>query len=356
MSIAKLARPEIQALRPYEAAAQVDDTIRLNANESPWTTGPGNFRRPLNRYPEVRPLGLQRALAQRFGCQADELLVTRGSSEAIDLVIRTFCRAGQDSILVTSPSFSMYRHYAAVQGASLIEVAAQAERDFAIDVDDLLDACDDTTRLVFVCSPNNPTGTSLPGAALERLLDARGDRSAIVVDEAYVEFGDKPSAIELLPRYENLLVLRTLSKALGFAGARCGAVAGPRDVIRMLAAVQAPYALATPVVECVEDALQAHQLESAGNTVAGIISERERLAEAFRKYEFIRKVWPSDANFLLIRVDDARRVLRHCAELKILLRHFGGDLEDCIRISVGSPADNDRLLRAFDSLEEDPHG
>jgi histidinol-phosphate aminotransferase len=352
----KLARPEIQALRPYEAAEQVDDTIRLNANESPRTAGAGNFRRPLNRYPEVRPLGLQRALAERFGCQPEELLVTRGSSEAIDLVIRTFCRAGQDSVLVTSPSFSMYRHYAVVQGASLIEVTTHPDKDFEVDVDAILAACDDSTRLIFLCSPNNPTGTTLPRADLLQLLEARSDRSVIVVDEAYVEFGDKPSVTELLPRFDNLVVLRTLSKALGFAGARCGAVAGSQPVISMLAAVQAPYALATPVVECVEDALRADQLENASEVVNEVIAERERLVTAFGNYDFISKVWPSDANFLLVRVDDAPRVMRRCAELKVLLRHFGGDLEDCIRISVGSSADNDQLLRALDTIKDESNG
>ena len=356
MSIVRLARPEIQALHAYEAAEQVDDTIRLNANESPHPTGIGTFRRPLNRYPEVRPERLRAALAERFGCLPPQLLVTRGSSEAIDLVIRTFCRAGTDSVLVTSPSFSMYRHYAAVQGASLIEVVTRAERDFEIDVAEILAACDDTTRLIFICSPNNPTGTTLPRADLLQLLEGRGDRSAIVVDEAYVEFGDAPSATELLADFDNLLVLRTLSKALGFAGARCGGVAGPPAVIDMLAAVQAPYALATPVVECVEDALQADQLEIANEAVSGIIAERERLATAFGNYHFVRKVWPSDANFLLVRVDDAPRILRRCAELKVLLRHFGGDLEDCLRISVGSPEDNDQLLRALDTLKEDTDG
>ena len=226
MSIVKLARPEIQALHAYEAAEQVDDTIRLNANESPRRSAIGSFRRPLNRYPEVRPQGLQRALAERFGCAADELLVTRGSSEAIDLVIRTFCRAGVDSVLVTSPSFSMYRHYAEVQGARLVEVQTLAEQDFAIDIDAVLAACDDSTRLIFICSPNNPTGTTLARDELERLLQTRGNASAIVVDEAYVEFGENESVTSLLGRYDNLLVLRTLSKALGFAGARCGAVAG----------------------------------------------------------------------------------------------------------------------------------
>lgn len=352
MSIVRLARPEIQALHAYEAAEQVDDTIRLNANESPRRCSIGNFRRPLNRYPEVRPQKLQRALAERFGCEPDQLLVTRGSSEAIDLVIRTFCRAGQDSVLMTSPSFSMYRHYAEVQGANLVEVETHADQDFAIDVDAILAACDETTRVIFVCSPNNPTGTTLPRAELERLLEHRGDNSAIVVDEAYVEFGDNASVTELLDRYGNLLVLRTLSKALGFAGARCGAVAGQADVVRMLSAVQAPYALATPVVECVEDALQADQLELAQQTVREIISERTRLAAALAQHSFVSMVWPSDANFLLIRVTNAELVMGRCAEQNVLLRHLGGDLDECIRISIGSREENDQLLQALDTLKD----
>lgn len=356
MSIVDLARPEIRALHAYEAAAQVDETIRLNANEAPRPGPAGNFRRPLNRYPEVRPRQLQRALAERFGCRPEQLLVTRGSSEAIDLVIRSFCRAGEDAVLVTAPSFSMYRHYAEIQGARLIEVATRAEQDFAIDVRALLSACDDRTRLIFVCSPNNPTGTTLPRAALETLLRERGNRSAIVVDEAYVEFGGSASVTDLLDRYDNLLVLRTLSKALGFAGVRCGAVAGPPAVISLLSAVQAPYALATPVVECVEDALRTDQLEVAQAAVAEIIAERERMAAALQELDAVTKVWPSDANFLLVRCTNARAVMQHCADHGVLLRHFGGDLEDCIRITIGTPEENDTLLAALGAMGEADHG
>jgi histidinol-phosphate aminotransferase len=350
MSIAKLARPEIRALHAYEAAEQVDDTIRLNANESPHSGVVWHFRRPLNRYPEVRPQQLRNALAARFGCEAARLLVTRGSSEAIDLIVRAFCSAGRDAALVTSPTFSMYRHYAEVQGARLVEVPSLPERDFAIDVGEILEACDDDTRLIFICSPNNPTGTTLPREDLETLLRERGDRSAVVVDEAYVEFGDKPSAIDLLDDYDNLLVLRTLSKALGLAGARCGAVAGPVEVIRMLNAIQAPYALSTPVIECVEDALQSDQLEAAQEAVADIVAERGRVADALRALPFVAKVWPSDANFLLARFDDARSVMRQCADDGVLLRHFGGPLEDCIRITIGSRDDNDALLETLSAI------
>lgn len=351
MTIAELARPEIRALQPYEAAVQVDDTIRLNANEAPWAGAADRFRRPLNRYPEIRPQRLRAALAARYGCQPGELLVTRGTSEAIDLLMRAFCRAGRDNVVTTAPTFSMYRHYAAVQGAVVREVATSRDQDFAIDVDALLAACDDSTRLIFVCSPNNPTGNLVPAATLAELLEARGDRSAIVVDEAYIEFAGAASAIELLSRHGNLLVLRTLSKALAFAGARCGAVIGPAEVVAMLDAIQAPYALATPVVECVENALDAEDLAASRAWLREIVSERERIAAALEKFRNVRRVWPSTANFLLVQVEDAPRLMRRCGDDKVLLRYFGGELADCVRITIGSPEENRRLLKCFRGLE-----
>lgn len=349
MSIVNRARPEIQALSAYQAAEQIDDTVRLNANESPESNAIGNYRRPLNRYPEVRPQHLQEMLAAYFGCRGEQLLVTRGSSEAIDLVVRCFCTAGVNNIVTPSPSFSMYGHYAKVQGAEIIEVAMQAEQDFRIDIEAILDACNDATRVVFICSPNNPTGSPVPRDDLVRLIEGLAGQAAVVVDEAYIEFGDENSVIELLDKHSNMLVLRTLSKALGFAGARCGAVAGPADVIELLNAVQAPYALATPVVECVEDVLESAQLVQAGNAIAAVVSERERITPLIATYEFVTKVWPSAANFFLIRVTNAEMVMACCERHKVLLRHFGGDLADCIRITVGSREDNDRLLAAFDA-------
>lgn len=351
MSIARLARPAIQSMRAYSAAEQIDDTIRLNANESPVASAVDHFRRPLNRYPEVRPQKLQRLLAARFGCTPEQLLVTRGSSEAIDLLVRTFCRDGVDSVLTTTPTFSMYRHYAKVQGAALIEVATSAAEDFAIDIDSLLAACNASTKLIFLCSPNNPTGATVPREKIEAVLRARSDTSAVVVDEAYLEFADAPSMTDLLDRYPNLIVLRTLSKALAFAGARCGAVIGPAAVMQLLAAVQAPYALSTPVVECVEDALQQDQLLQAEKAVARIIAERDRLMRRVASFTFVKKIWPSDANFFLVEVDDAALVLQRCREHRVLLRHFGDDLDACLRISVGSPDDNKALLAALQTIE-----
>lgn len=351
MSIAKLARTEIQALEPYIAAVQVDDTIRLNANEAPWTSSGDHFRRPLNRYPEIRPAGLRAALANRYGCRAENLLVTRGTSEAIDLLIRVFCRAGRDNIVTTAPTFSMYRHYAEVQDAELREVQTERDNNFAVNPAAILEACDAATRLIFLCSPNNPTGTRLAVETLVEILERRGSRSAIVVDEAYIEFAEQASAITLLDKHENLIVLRTLSKALAYAGARCGSVVGPREVIAMLDAVQAPYALATPVVECVENALQTACLGEADRWVTLVIAERERLIEVVAGLSFVRRVWPSAANFFLLEVDAAEKLLQQSNDDRILLRYFGGSLADCVRITVGTRAENERLLQTLEKLE-----
>lgn len=356
MTIAERAREEILALRPYAAAVQVEDTIRLNANEAPWTSGADPHRRPLNRYPEIRPAGLRRTLAERFGVPARRLLVTRGSSEAIDMLIRAFCRAGVDSIATVAPGFSMYRHYAAIQGAAVRTVSSSPDADFVPDPDELIGACDDDTRLVFLCSPNNPTGTSLPADFIRAVLDARRGRSAVVVDEAYIEFSGRDSAAGMLDEFDNLVVLRTLSKALAFAGARCGAVLARGPVIDLLDAIQAPYAMSTPVVERVEDALSQRWLAEAAARVAEIVAERDRLGQTLARLPAVRRIWPSDANFLLVRFADVDTVMAATRAAGILLRYFGDDLPDCARISVGSPEENDALLSVLGELDKQKEG
>lgn len=352
MNVLKLARKEIQSLKPYKAAIQVDDTIRLNANESPFSSALEDFRRPLNRYPEVRPQKLQVLLANRFNCIPNQLLVTRGSSEAIDLLIRVFCVAGQDNILSVNPTFEMYNHYAVIQNAESHQIQTNIEDDFKIDIDALIDGCSDKTKIIFICSPNNPTGSSVSRIDLLKLLEARNDQSIVVVDEAYIEFSAEKSAIELIRKYPNLIILRTLSKALGFAGARCGAVIGSNKVITMLDAVQAPYALATPVVECIEDVMQSDQLETSKKIIDDIINEREYLIKSISKLPFVKKVWPSDANFFLILVENTKLVMKAASDKNILLRDFEYKLPGCIRVSVGSKQENRLLLEVLENLAE----
>jgi histidinol-phosphate aminotransferase len=351
MSVRELARPEIQGLAPYGAAEQVDDTIRLNANEAPWRSSGDTFRRPLNRYPEVRPARLRQQLADYYGCGADRLLVTRGSSEAIDLLFRVFCVAGRDNVVTAVPTFSMYGHYATIQGVTLRKVVTRAADDFAIDDAAILEACDERTRIVFLCSPNNPTGTLVPRRVLVEILTQRRGRSVVVVDEAYIEFAGQASAVELIDEYDNLVVLRTLSKGLALAGARCGAAIATPAAVNMLNAVQAPYALATPVIDCVEDAMSAARLDQARSEVAATIEQREMLRAALERFPWTLRVYPSAANFLLVQVADAQGLMTYTAKEKVLLRHFGNDLADCVRISVGSRSENERLLDTLARME-----
>jgi histidinol-phosphate aminotransferase len=349
MNIELLARPEIRNLRAYESARQVPDAVRLNANEAAWATGQG-----LNRYPEVRPALLHRRLATHYGVPQGNLLATRGSSEAIDLLIRAFCRGGMDSIVVTPPTFPMYRVYADIQGAQTIDAPLQAENEFGLDTDVVLQQCRPDTKLVFICSPNNPTGSSASQFGIRALAEARRDRSLIVVDEAYAEFDDAPSASALLSRYDNLVVLRTLSKALSLAGARCGAVLAAEPVIRMLNAILAPYALATPVVECVLHALSMESLQKSRDAVEATVRERERMYEALAGCPLVQKVWSSRGNFLLVKFRNLASVQSRLQRERILIRAFGSDaaLENCARITVGKPEENDLLLAVLGNMAE----
>ena len=216
MSIVQIARAEIRALIPYDSARQEWPTIRLNANESASANG------GLRRYPDLRPGKLAARLAHHFGVDPGNLLVTRGSSEGIDLLLRAFCRAGVDNIVISPPTFEMYRVYADIQGATTITVPLSSDDNFALNAERLLDGCNPQSKLIFVCSPNNPSGAPAAPAAIEKLLESRRDRSIVVVDEAYIEFSAQESCVSWLPRFENLVILRTLSKAQGLAGARCG--------------------------------------------------------------------------------------------------------------------------------------
>ena len=213
-------------------------------------------------------------------------------------------------------------------------------------------ACNEWTRIVFICTPNNPTGTSVERRTIETVLEHCAGKCVVVVDEAYIEFSGNTSAVELANQYDNLVVLRTLSKALAFAGARCGAVMGACDVIDLLDAIQAPYALATPVVECVENALQSRCMQEAEQQTAKIIAERARLVSELQTMKFVRHIWPSDANFFLMQVADSAAVREKVRADRVLLRYFGGDLSDCVRVSVGTAGENDQLLDSLRCLGE----
>lgn len=351
MTITSLARPEIRALSSYETEAPPEGATRLHANEAPRAIGNGAAK-GLNRYPELRPGALTAKLAGRFTVAPENVLVTRGSSEGIDLLIRTFCCAGQDNVLLTPPVFGLYAMYAAIQDAGIVSVPLRAEEDFSLDTRALLEACDDGTKLVFLCSPNNPVGCVLPREQILNIVEARAGQSIVVVDEAYVEYSGTDSLAPLVSRHENLVVLRTLSKALALAGARCGAVVAPAALIRLLNGVLAPYAVSSPVIDSVDLALSDAGLADARAAIDAIIAERERLHTELSTCRAVQYVWPSQANFLLVCFRNLAEVTACLAGVNIAVRTYARDsvLENCARITVSSQADNDRLIRAIRSL------
>lgn len=352
MTMTSLARPEISCLYGYESAGQRANTVRLHANEASWSGSGTPFDQPMNRYPEIRPEALRSRLADWYSVPRETLLVTRGSSEAIDLLIRTFCRCGQDSVTITPPTFTMYQVYADIQGAQVLKAPLVADDDFSVDCETLIAACKTDTKLIFLCSPNNPTGRLIPRATILTILEARRDKSLVVVDEAYVEFSRSNSVAELLDEYENLIVLRTLSKALALAGARCGCVVARQEIIDLLDRVLAPYALSTPVIDCVMNALLPNRLAFAAKNIKATVAARDELAEQLRKLPVVERIWPSDANFLLVRFHDVDVVRQATADAGILLRHFSDEagLSGCLRITVGSANENDMLINVLSNI------
>jgi histidinol-phosphate aminotransferase len=354
MNVDELARPEIRALRPYVTAEQVAATVRLNANEAPYAPGQASNADGLNRYPAIRPAALRTRLARLFSASERNLLVTRGSSEAIDTLMRAFCRPYTDNIVVTPPTFSMYRVYADIQGAGVISVPLNAEQNFSLDRRSLLQSCTADTKLIFICSPNNPTGGLVAHDDILALAKARAGQSLVVADEAYIEFSATDSVAASIGDHDNLVVLRTLSKAWGLAGARCGALLANPGIVELLERIVVPYSFSAPSTDCILEGLADERLADARTLIERTVAERERLRACLSRTCGVQQVWPSDSNFLLVRFDDLSAVHERVSDARILIREFADDplLANCARITVGSRRENDQLLTALDARTE----
>jgi histidinol-phosphate aminotransferase len=345
-SVLSLVRPDILALAPYSSARKESSggRIWLDANENPET--PSAHQQLLNRYPEPQPADLARELASLYGVTPDRLLITRGSDEGIDLLLRTFCRAGQDSILITPPTYGMYTVSAGIQGAGVVKVPLRTP-DFALDASAVLAAVTPTTKLVFLCSPNNPTGRLLDRSAVLSVVRGLAGRAVVVVDEAYVDFSGQPSLANEIPANPNLVVLRTLSKAYGLAGARVGTTIADPAVIGVLQKVIAPYPVPTPVLRAALAALTPAGRAAAQESIRALVAERARLAAALPQLPVVRQVWPSDANFLLIAVPDAVRVMAAGRGAGVIWRDRSKDVPHTVRITVGTREENDATLETL---------
>lgn len=348
-TILKLARPDILTLQPYSHAAWLPELERLHANEMPWRAAGDESSAGLNRYPEPQPPELIARLAELYGVDRKQVLAGRGSDEAIDVLVRAFCRAGQDSVVICPPTFGMYKVAARIQGADVVEVPLLKDKGFALDEAGLLAAWHPGIKIVFLCSPNNPTGNLLDAVAIERLCMALKDKALVVVDEAYIEFSGSAGFTPLLGKYSNLAVLRTLSKAYALAGARCGVLLAHPDVISLLQRIIPPYALPSLTVEAVMKLTSpASQLEAAEH-IRVLLAERATLSDGLKRSPLIKQVWPSDANYLLVECTDADAVIAAVKSVKLIVRDQRAQpmLPGCLRISVGTPEQNRRLLAAI---------
>lgn len=356
MSVLELVRDDLRDFGGYSSARKEakGGRILLNANESPWPAAGDALG--LNRYPDPQPAQLLERLAKLYAVSADRLLVGRGSDEAIDLLVRALCPAGASSVLVSPPTFGMYEVCARVQGAAVLRVPLQRERDFRLDVETVLAALREDTRIVFVCSPNNPTGQSVDSASLDQLAQALCGRAVLVIDEAYAEFAPASTAIGLAQQFDHVAVLRTLSKAYALAGARIGSLIADPGLIRVLRALMAPYPLPLPCVQAALSALQPGALALAQSRVGLIQQERQRLSRRLRELPVVKQVWASDANFVLVAFADAAAIYQRALAAGIVLRApaAASGLGDCLRISIGTPEENDAVLRLLASAGAAP--
>ena len=347
-----LVRPEILQLVPYDHAAWEPSLVRLHANELPWRPSSDVTAAGLNRYPEPQPQELVQRLAALYEIAPRALLVGRGSDEGIDLLTRAFCRAGHDSVIVCPPTFGMYAVAARIQGAEVIRVPLAAERGFALDASAILERCTPAVKLVFVCSPNNPTANLLDETRLLQLASQLAGRALLVIDEAYVEFSGAPSLARHVDEYSHLVVLRTLSKAHGLAGARCGTTIAAPEIIATLRKIIPPYALTQLTIETVLSALQPAALAATQERLRTLRAERERVTMALRTSRAVKRIWPSDANFVLVEFLDATAAFNRVRAAGLLVRDVRSQpgLGDALRITIGTPEQNERLLAALDCL------
>ena len=360
VDINSIARPDIVAMKPYVSArnSAAADGILLNANEAPYphVSDPEWQRLSLNRYPQPQPASLRTRLAEMYAVNEDSLLITRGSDEGIDLLTRVFCRPGQDSIVECSPCFGMYRIAATIQGARVIDVPRQAANGFQIDFAKLEEVIkeEEGVRLVFLTSPNNPTGDLISRSRLEAVLKATEGKALVVLDEAYIEFCAASSAIELLEQWPQLVVLRTLSKAWAAAGVRCGVVIANPVVIGLLQRVIAPYPLASVAVDAALKAISGESIDRQQQFVKTVRQGKADLYGFLSNCDWVREIWNGEANFILIRVADGDELVSWCAGRGIRVRNFSSQvrLEGCVRLTIGSTQELVALKLALQAYGE----
>lgn len=340
----KLVRSHIADLQPYSSArdefdADDGDVVYLDANENPFDNG-------VNRYPDPQQRKLKEVIARGREVAANQLLLGNGSDEVLDLIFRAFCTPNKDNVIVMPPTYGMYKVLANINCVSLDE--APLNNDFQLVTKDILNQISSQTKAIFLCSPNNPSGNSFRREDILTLLQSF--TGLVVVDEAYIDFSTQKSLTAELPSYPNLIITQTLSKAYGLAGIRLGICIASEEIINILNKIKPPYNINSLTQERAISALE--DWDTTQRQITQLIAERKGLFAQIEKISFVEKVYPSDANFLLVRVDDANKRYAQLIQNNIVVRNRSKQVgcENCLRFSVGTPQENQILIETLNRL------
>jgi len=341
-SINELLRPNIRELKPYSSARDEfsgEAAVFLDANENP-------FNAPFNRYPDPYQRELKKRIAAIKEVSAKNIFLGNGSDEAIDIAIRAFCEPGKDNVVSIAPTYGMYQVAADINNIEVKKVLLTP--DFELDAEALLKAADENTKIIFLCSPNNPTGNCFSPQEVKKVLD--GFDGIVVLDEAYIDFAPDKSWLTRLTQYPNLIILQTFSKAWGMAGIRLGMAFAKYEIINVFSKIKYPYNVNILTQQ------KALELLSDNDTmqrwVKELLEERTRLIETLKTKDFVKKVYPTDANFVLIKTPEPKKIYNYLVDRKIIVRDRSNVTlcEGCLRITVGTPEENRELIEALDGL------
>ena len=344
-SLQELTRPNIWALKPYSSARDEYSgktaSVFLDANENPYNA-------PNNRYPDPLQKELKALIAPVKKVKPEQIFLGNGSDEAIDLLFRAFCRPGIDNVVAIHPTYGMYQVCADINDVEYRKVLL--DEKFQFKAEDLLRASDENTKLIFLCSPNNPTGNNLDAKEIITLL--REFQGIVIVDEAYIDFSTQPSFIGILDEYPNLVILQTFSKAWGCAANRLGMAFASPDIIGIFSKIKYPYNINLLTQQEALRMMQRHY--EVQRWISTLLEERARLIQAFTQLPCCKKVFPTDANFFLTRVSNAKAIYDYLVDQGIIVRNRSNitRCEDCLRITVGTRPENDALLEALRKYTE----
>lgn len=340
----RITRENIRNLKPYSSARSEftgDAAVFLDANENPFNT-------ECNRYPDPLQRVIKGQIAALRHVRPGQIFLGNGSDEPIDLLYRAFCEPGKSNAVAMDPTYGMYEVAAGINGVEYRKVLLSDA--FTLDVDQLLAATDAATRLLFVCSPNNPTGNTLPHTDLQRLV--AGFEGIVVIDEAYNDFSEEPSMLAELDRWPNLVVLQTFSKAWGLAGIRLGMAFASEDIVSVLTKIKYPYNINILTQRMVHERLL--HPEKVQDVIGTLVSERRRMAGVWKETGCIEEVFPSQANFLLVKTQDANKLYNYLVGQGIIVRNRNNVslCKGCLRLTIGTPEENDRITAALKAYSE----